>query len=192
MLHEQSAVNYVLDGDWLELSQSFNMLSGIWATPVRNAFEPIIVHFAGPIKPWHGAYFKAVHPMPGELERYLQSTPWKGFIASEKPRVLKGGPSEESMAFGRLRARSFDARQIRQRRSRHHDPPDAVPPATVGNLADGSHGAGEVGDFARGRTRVAIRLSTRANHVVPPFQDDFRSRPQDGGAEHRNGLSWQA
>jgi lipopolysaccharide biosynthesis glycosyltransferase len=81
-LWDQSALNYVLDGDWLELSPSFNMVVAMWNSPVRKAFEPVIVHFAGPVKPWHGARFQVDHPVRRELERFVLASPWKGFLAS--------------------------------------------------------------------------------------------------------------
>jgi lipopolysaccharide biosynthesis glycosyltransferase len=60
--HDQSILNYLLDGDWLELSPSFNMIVPVWKSSVRRAFEPVIVHFAGSGKPWEGPRFSIDHP----------------------------------------------------------------------------------------------------------------------------------
>ena len=79
--NDQSALNSVLDGNWLELSPSFNMVVPLWNSFVREACEPVVVHFAGPNKPWHGAAFIEDHPVKPELERFLAASPWKDFRA---------------------------------------------------------------------------------------------------------------
>jgi lipopolysaccharide biosynthesis glycosyltransferase len=78
---DQSALNFVLDGDWLELSPSFNMVVPLWNSFVREVCEPVVSHFAGPNKPWHGPAFIEDHPVKSELERYLAGTPWRDFRA---------------------------------------------------------------------------------------------------------------
>lgn len=79
--NDQTALNSVLDGDWLELSPSFNMVVPLWNSFVREVCEPVVVHFAGPNKPWHGPTFLEDHPVKPELERFLAATPWKDFRA---------------------------------------------------------------------------------------------------------------
>jgi len=79
--NDQTAINRVLDGDWLELSPSFNMFVPLWNSFVRQVCEPVLVHFAGPNKPWHGPAFIEDHPVKPELEAFLAVTPWKDFRA---------------------------------------------------------------------------------------------------------------
>jgi Glycosyl transferase family 8 len=81
--YDQSILNYVLDGDWLELSQNVNMMPHVWNSPARRVFEPVIRHFPGPVKPWHGSRFRLDHPVRRELERFVLATPWKGFLADQ-------------------------------------------------------------------------------------------------------------
>lgn len=78
---DQSALNTVLKGNWLELSPAFNMQGSAWNSFIRDICEPVIVHFVGETKPWHGARFAEDHPVRVELERYIASSPWKGFLA---------------------------------------------------------------------------------------------------------------
>ena len=80
-LGDQSAINRALDGDWLPLSPAFNTTGLHWQSFSRKVLEPVIVHFAGSAKPWHGPRFAADHPARGDMERYLVTTPWKGFFA---------------------------------------------------------------------------------------------------------------
>jgi lipopolysaccharide biosynthesis glycosyltransferase len=77
--NDQTALNAALDGDWLELSPSFNMVVPLWNSFVRDVCDPVVVHFAGPNKPWHGPAFVEDHPVKPELERFLAATPWKDF-----------------------------------------------------------------------------------------------------------------
>jgi lipopolysaccharide biosynthesis glycosyltransferase len=77
----QTAINATLDGDWLELSPTFNMMLPLWKSFVREVCPPSIVHFAGPAKPWHGPRFTEKHSVKDEMERFFPKTPWKGFLA---------------------------------------------------------------------------------------------------------------
>jgi lipopolysaccharide biosynthesis glycosyltransferase len=79
--NDQTALNFVLDGGWLELSPSFNMFVPLWNSFVREVCEPVVVHFAGPNKPWHGPAFVEDHPIRPEMERFLAASPWKDFRA---------------------------------------------------------------------------------------------------------------
>ena len=77
---DQSAINMVLDGEWLELSPDSTRYS-----PRRRVLadvcEPTIAHFAGSEKPWHGPRFTIEHRARRELELFAKSSPWKGFLA---------------------------------------------------------------------------------------------------------------
>jgi lipopolysaccharide biosynthesis glycosyltransferase len=79
--NEQSAMNAVMNGDWLELSPAFNLLVEYWTSFVRAVCPPVITHFAGPMKPWLGPNFTISHPMRRELEAFIAASPWKGFLS---------------------------------------------------------------------------------------------------------------
>jgi lipopolysaccharide biosynthesis glycosyltransferase len=81
---DQTIFNALLGGKWLELSPAFNMVSTVWQTFVRDFTPPVVVHFAGSVKPWHRA-FAYDHSMPGELAAFLQNTPWARFLADINP-----------------------------------------------------------------------------------------------------------
>lgn len=77
---DQSALNTFLRGDWLELSPAFNMFIAGWNSPLSRICEPVITHFAGQKKPWHGPHFRSDHPARAEMERFFPASPWKGFL----------------------------------------------------------------------------------------------------------------
>jgi lipopolysaccharide biosynthesis glycosyltransferase len=77
---DQSALNAVLQGDWLELSPAFNLLAVEWDTFVTRVAPPAIVHFAGPGKPWSGPAFTLAHPARSAMERYFRSSAWPSFL----------------------------------------------------------------------------------------------------------------
>jgi lipopolysaccharide biosynthesis glycosyltransferase len=77
---DQSALNTVLKGDWMELSPGFNMFINQWATWVRRAFPPAVVHFAGPRKAWLGTEYVYNHPAAIEMARFFAGSPWPRFL----------------------------------------------------------------------------------------------------------------
>jgi lipopolysaccharide biosynthesis glycosyltransferase len=81
---DQTIFNAILRGKWLELSPAFNIVSNVWTTFVRDFAPPVVVHFAGMVKPWHRA-FSYRHPMPRELAEFLAGTPWSGYLAEINP-----------------------------------------------------------------------------------------------------------
>jgi lipopolysaccharide biosynthesis glycosyltransferase len=80
-LNDQSAMNIVLDGRWLELSPAFNMLVEFWQTFVPRVCEPAVVHFIGTRKPWHGPRFRENHPVKAAMEAFFPTSPWPQFLA---------------------------------------------------------------------------------------------------------------
>ncbi|HVZ13875.1 MAG TPA: glycosyltransferase [Bauldia sp.] len=80
---DQSALNAILRGDWVELSPSFNMMVALWRSALRRVFDPVVVHFAGTLKPWMGPRFAIDHPARQEIEAYLLNSPWKAFLAQQ-------------------------------------------------------------------------------------------------------------
>jgi lipopolysaccharide biosynthesis glycosyltransferase len=81
---DQTVFNAVLRTGWLELSPSFNMITNAWASFIRQFSPPAIVHFTGPLKPWHRAFVDP-HPVKRELAEFLKNTPWSSFIADVNP-----------------------------------------------------------------------------------------------------------
>lgn len=106
-LYDQSALNTVLGGNWLELSQAFNMSARTRDSYVSRVFDPVVVHFMGPSKPWHGPESQVSHPMSRELQQFLQNSPWSsrwltGAGAPRPPRAQSSGsqpPAVETPEF---------------------------------------------------------------------------------------------
>lgn len=110
---DQSALNITLKGDWLELSPSFNLQGSGWNSFIREICEPVLVHFPGGIKPWHGPRFAENHPFRMDLEQYIASSPWKGFLsrfwnfrdawkARSQPLPTPGRFSDNPVEIGRV------------------------------------------------------------------------------------------
>jgi lipopolysaccharide biosynthesis glycosyltransferase len=103
-LNDQSALNVLLDGDWLELSPAFNMISGIWNSRVAEIFPPAIVHFTGPRKPWHGPRFRRPHVAKAEMEAFFPTSPWPDFLSrfyglKEAMEDMKNPPAPPAPSF---------------------------------------------------------------------------------------------
>jgi lipopolysaccharide biosynthesis glycosyltransferase len=86
---DQDILNCVLYNDWEKINPSWNVVSnayeGImmrksWNLSRKNfknlLKNPKIIHFTGPIKPWHCL---SVHPLRKEYWNYLKKTPWRNF-----------------------------------------------------------------------------------------------------------------
>ncbi len=72
VLHDQDALNWALQGRWLDLDRSWN----VWhVDPDSAADSDQVVHFVGWPKPWHADYRG---PFAGEFEAYLDRTPFSG------------------------------------------------------------------------------------------------------------------
>ncbi len=80
-LVDQTAINMVLRGNWLELSPSYNCAPLHWASFVRRVCVPVITHVTGPVKHWHGPHFNLDHPARRDFERFLKETPWADFLS---------------------------------------------------------------------------------------------------------------
>jgi lipopolysaccharide biosynthesis glycosyltransferase len=83
-VHDQFALNIVLRGEWLELSPAMNMTPATVNSPLGGAMKPVLTHFRGRSKPWHGPQFGDAHPVRAELESYLLASPWKSFLQASK------------------------------------------------------------------------------------------------------------
>jgi lipopolysaccharide biosynthesis glycosyltransferase len=81
---DQTLLNMVLQGDWLELSPAFNQTIRVWETWVREVYPPVVVHFAGRRKPWHGSQRVSGHPAAAAMERYFENSPWKSFLVDQQ------------------------------------------------------------------------------------------------------------
>jgi lipopolysaccharide biosynthesis glycosyltransferase len=77
---DQTPLNIILDGKWVELSPAMNMLPAERDSFVSAVFEPVLLHYAGSRKPWQGSALNAPQPMRAELEYYLAASPWSDFM----------------------------------------------------------------------------------------------------------------
>lgn len=84
---EQDALSVVCRGQWLALHPRWNVQTTLYdlsaarlPMPQREVAEalskPAIVHFIGPLKPWH---FLCRHPLRTEYENHRRQTPWPEF-----------------------------------------------------------------------------------------------------------------
>lgn len=75
---DQDALNAVLDGEWMQLSQNWNMICRVGSRDVleQQKIDPAVVHFAGSgeNKPWHP---KSNVPFKDEYIYYQMKTPWR-------------------------------------------------------------------------------------------------------------------
>jgi lipopolysaccharide biosynthesis glycosyltransferase len=81
-LPDQDVLNLLFSGKWLSLSLGFNALTSYYLlsdqqlTPdIRECLlNPKIVHFSGPIKPWHTGF---IHPFMSHYWSYRNKTPYR-------------------------------------------------------------------------------------------------------------------
>jgi lipopolysaccharide biosynthesis glycosyltransferase len=92
-LPDQTVFNALLRTRWLELSPSFNMVTNAWSSFVRQFAPPAIVHFTGPVKPWHRAFVDD-HPVRREIPEFLKDTPWRSFMVEINPPPQLVGAAE--------------------------------------------------------------------------------------------------
>jgi lipopolysaccharide biosynthesis glycosyltransferase len=80
-IHDQAAINRVLAGNWLELSPAINMPTMVRNTFVSEVCRPVVTHFLGKYKPWHGPAFSYGHPIYAEMTQFFARSPWPAFLA---------------------------------------------------------------------------------------------------------------
>lgn len=91
--HDQDALNAILWGRWLGLNPQWNVYKTIFhqyyklnmkkalgSELLNAARDPYIVHFTGPVKPWH---YACATPYTQEYYKYLAMTPWKNYRPSD-------------------------------------------------------------------------------------------------------------
>lgn len=66
-IHDQSVLNAAAEGQWIELSMSFNFWAGALRTEIEKMFPPKIIHYVGDFKPWHIVTPYPRHPMRSDL-----------------------------------------------------------------------------------------------------------------------------
>lgn len=84
-LMDQTILNALLKGNWLELSPAFNMITRAWSSFIRQFVPPAIIHFTGNVKPWHQGFQQINHPVKTELAAFLKDSPWPAMTAAEQP-----------------------------------------------------------------------------------------------------------
>jgi lipopolysaccharide biosynthesis glycosyltransferase len=85
--HDQKAINFVLRGNWCELSPAFNATPTCYVSDIVERFPPVITHFYGETKPWHGAMFYLKHPAGRELNEFIAGSPWPRFVEGQMMRL---------------------------------------------------------------------------------------------------------
>ena len=84
---EQDALSVVCRGDWRALHPRWNVQTALYdvaakqlpfprAEVAQAKAHPAIVHFIGPLKPWH---YLCRHPLRQLYERHRRQTPWPRF-----------------------------------------------------------------------------------------------------------------
>ena len=76
------------NGAWLELPPAYNVTPIVYVAGAQAAVRPIISHFMGRVKPWHGARFNHDHPAKAEIEAFIPNSPWPHFLDGNPPREL--------------------------------------------------------------------------------------------------------
>ena len=85
LLPDEDALNGILDGRQAELSPIWNMAPTVWRNAsVREAVEPVIIHYAGPDKPWkrYGHGKRILHTRrPYRLyDQFVRNSPWPRWL----------------------------------------------------------------------------------------------------------------
>ncbi|HEX3045268.1 MAG TPA: glycosyltransferase [Bacillota bacterium] len=87
---DQDGLNVVLANQWLSLPNEWNQQVAVFefmnqikmrkdmAIAIQN---PLIIHYTKGSKPWH---YMNDHPFKKEYYRYLNLTPWKGFVPADR------------------------------------------------------------------------------------------------------------
>jgi lipopolysaccharide biosynthesis glycosyltransferase len=78
-MFDQSALNAVLAGRWLEISPIWNWMFGT-RLRITERYDPAIVHFIGGNKPWKDRKAKHHPRYRAEMEKYLTAPGDRGFV----------------------------------------------------------------------------------------------------------------
>jgi len=76
------ALNRVLAGRWLRLSPAMNSPAELGDLLLSSGCRPVLTHFVGATKPWHGPRFASNHRARLEIETYLSKSPWRDFLST--------------------------------------------------------------------------------------------------------------
>ncbi|MCG6138370.1 MAG: glycosyltransferase family 8 protein [Nostoc sp. LLA-1] len=72
-LHDQDALNKVIDGQFLNVDQKWNSLVDLYEGSSQVNDQSIVVHFTGSLKPWHSW---CISPKKEIYWSYLKKSPW--------------------------------------------------------------------------------------------------------------------
>jgi lipopolysaccharide biosynthesis glycosyltransferase len=78
--HDQDIMNIVFSNNWLELDDKYNLRENFTC-------DPVIIHFAGSMKPWH---FRSTHPYKELYWKYIRKTPYRFYVPPDLVRGLLG------------------------------------------------------------------------------------------------------
>jgi lipopolysaccharide biosynthesis glycosyltransferase len=73
---DQDALNAMVVNRWISLPPTWNAIHQHFHH-VPRVPDPAIVHFSGPVKPWHWQWLKVEHPLKFEYHKYRRKTPWR-------------------------------------------------------------------------------------------------------------------
>lgn len=106
--HDQSALNAVLNGNWLELSPVWNWMFAP-RIELTKRYMPSIIHFIGPNKPWKDKKGKHLPEYRCEMDRYLQSIGIDGYIENFGMLRQLGGAAHRELTW--WRSKIFDSKR---------------------------------------------------------------------------------
>jgi len=87
-LPDEDALNAILDGHLAQMSPVWNMRSHLWSQrEVREIVQPVIIHYAGPNKPWRRFRRRKrlfAHRSAYRLyKEFVAGTPWPTWLADQ-------------------------------------------------------------------------------------------------------------
>lgn len=104
---DQDALNALLVNRWINLPPIWNVQVNRWSDlewidlpTILNVYDDTearklvanaaIVHFVGPVKPWHWRWHQSnrKYPLKSEYHRYRRKTPWRQYRLEGKPSLL--------------------------------------------------------------------------------------------------------
>jgi lipopolysaccharide biosynthesis glycosyltransferase len=82
--HDQSALNAILAGRWLEISPLWNWTFAPRAR-ITEKYDPMIIHFIGPNKPWRDRRAKFHPKYRAEMRKYLAASGEEAYVEPIPP-----------------------------------------------------------------------------------------------------------
>ncbi|MBX3539029.1 MAG: glycosyltransferase family 8 protein [Chelatococcus sp.] len=103
LFHDQSALNAVLQGNWLALSPRYNFMGDFQLLDLEALIAPVVMHFVNHPKPWHFMDWAGEDRFARIYREGFAATPWAN-DALPSPHALRE-PTPLSAAFTAFRRR---------------------------------------------------------------------------------------